>query len=380
MLSDEACEPYDRPPLSKSFLTEQEEKIPFIANDNVLTSNAIKLVQSNPVIAIDRIGKFVTLADDQTIRYEKLLIATGARPRCLSLPGSDSPKVHYLRSVNDAIAIKRQLKPDKHVIIIGGGFLGLEIASSARKLGVAASIIEGLPRLLSRGVPTEIAEIVASKHRDEGVTIHLGAQVTHLSQESQSVVVHLASGQHIQGDIVVAGIGSTPNTDLASKAGLKVNNGISVDEYLCTCDPDIYAAGDCVSFPLPIFNGSRVRLESWRNAQDQGIVVAANMLGKQEAYVAIPWFWSDQYDLSLQITGQPGSNDMSIRRDLGNDAFILFHINESGRLTGASGIGPGNTVARDIRLAEMLIIKHISPTPEELANPELGLKKLLKSV
>ena len=173
------------------------------------------------------------------------------------------------------------------------------------------------------------------------------------------------------------GIGAVPVTGLAEEAGLAIENGISVDRFLRTSDPDIYAAGDCCSFPLEIYGGRRVRLESWRNAQDQGTLAAKNMLGAEEPVSAVPWFWSDQHDLTLQIAGLADGADRHIRRDLGGGAFILFHLAPDGRLLAASGIGPGNAVARDIRLAEMLIAKRARPDPADLASPDVKLKALL---
>lgn len=378
MVGDEAQLPYDRPPLSKDFMTGQTETIPYLTDEVSLAARDIKFITSNAVVAIDRLAKSIALHDGQRIPFEKLMIATGARARRLSVSGADSSNIHYLRTIDDAQVIKQKLRPKEHVVIIGGGFIGLEVAASARKRGVDVTLIEGFSRLLARSVPTEIAEIVAATHRKAGVTIYLDAPVSHLSEDGRSTIVHLSDGRKIKGDFVVAGIGAAPNTELALEAGLSVDNGITVDKYLCASDPNIYAAGDCVSFPLPVFDGARVRLESWRNAQDQGIIAAANMLGKQQSYKALPWFWSDQYDLSMQITGLHEPEDISVRRDLANGAFILFHLNNTGRLTGASGIGPGNSVARDIRLAEMLIENHIRPQSDVLSNPDVKLKSLLR--
>jgi 3-phenylpropionate/trans-cinnamate dioxygenase ferredoxin reductase component len=189
--------------------------------------------------------------------------------------------------------------------------------------------------------------------------------------------VALADGTELAADLLVVGIGAVPVTGLAESAELAIENGIAVDRFLRTSDPDIFAAGDCCSFPLEIYGGRRVRLESWRNAQDQGTLAAKNMLGAEEPVSAVPWFWSDQHNLTLQIAGLAEGADRHIRRDLGNDAFILFHLAPDGRLLAASGIGPGNAVARDIRLAEMLIARHARPDPAALASPDVKLKALL---
>ncbi|MGL4490271.1 MAG: oxidoreductase C-terminal domain-containing protein, partial [Rhizobiaceae bacterium] len=187
----------------------------------------------------------------------------------------------------------------------------------------------------------------------------------------------LADGTSITGDLVLVGIGAVPVSNLAKKAGLECSNGISVNDRLQTSDPHIYAAGDCVSFPLTVYGGRRVRLESWRSAQDQGALAAANMLGKDQPLLTVPWFWSDQYDLTLQIAGLQDEGASTVRRDMSETAFILFHIAPDGRLVAASGIGVGNAVARDIRLSEMLIAKGLKPTTSDLADTSVGLKTLL---
>jgi 3-phenylpropionate/trans-cinnamate dioxygenase ferredoxin reductase subunit len=181
----------------------------------------------------------------------------------------------------------------------------------------------------------------------------------------------------IKADLVLVGIGAMPNVALAEQAGIRIENGIAVDERLRSSAPDIFAAGDCCSFPLAIYGGRRVRLESWRNAQEQGTLAAANILDHHEVVSAVPWFWSDQYDMTLQIAGLADGAVMHLRRDLGEGAFILFHLDETGRLIAASGIGPGNAVARDTRLAEMLIAAHARPDPAALTASNVKLKSLL---
>jgi 3-phenylpropionate/trans-cinnamate dioxygenase ferredoxin reductase subunit len=226
-------------------------------------------------------------------------------------------------------------------------------------------------------VPAEIAEIIRKAHEAEGVSIRAGQGIAAIAGEGAEVGITLADGQKIVADLMVIGIGAMPVTALATEAGLTIDNGIAVDDRLQTEDPDIFAAGDCCSFPLAIYGGRRVRLEAWRNAQEQGALAARNMLGADEAHAAVPWFWSDQYGLTLQIAGLSDEGRTSVRRDLDDDAFILFHLAEDGRLVAASGIGPGNAVARDIRLAEMLIAKRASPAPEALGSQTVKLKSLL---
>jgi 3-phenylpropionate/trans-cinnamate dioxygenase ferredoxin reductase subunit len=269
------------------------------------------------------------------------------------------------------------MRPGKHIAIVGGGFIGLELAATARLLGADVTVVEGLERVLKRGVPDEIAKVITERHRAEGVDLRCGVAISSLGEDGGRAVIRLSAGDTIEADLVLVGIGAMPSTDLAARAGLMIDNGVAVDEYLRTSAPDIYAAGDCCSFPLAVYGARRVRLESWRNAQDQGALAAANMLGLGQMVSAVPWFWSDQYDMTLQIAGLSDGAVTHLRRDLGEGAFILFHLDEAGRLLAASGIGPGNAVARDIRLAEMLIAARAHPDPAALIASNIKLKSLL---
>jgi 3-phenylpropionate/trans-cinnamate dioxygenase ferredoxin reductase subunit len=313
------------------------------------------------------------LLEGETLSYERLLLATGARPRPLPLPGADGPTVVTLRTLDDAARIRAALGPGRHLAVIGGGFIGLELAASARKLGAEVTVIEALPRLLTRGVPAEVAQVLYERHIAEGVSFHFGARLTAITAAG----VVLVEDTVIRADLVVVGIGALPNTELAVAAGLAIDNGIAVDATLATSDPDIFAAGDCCSFPQPLYDDRRVRLESWRSAQEQGTLAARNMLGSAEPVSGVPWFWSDQHDLSLQIAGLAEGAVTHVHRALKDGAFVLFHLGPDGRLLAASGIGAGNAVAKDIRLAEMLIARRAHPDPAALADPVVNLKRLL---
>ncbi|WP_224514933.1 NAD(P)/FAD-dependent oxidoreductase [Mesorhizobium sp. CA8] len=376
LVGDEPHLPYERPPLSKEAMTGTAPAIKAIATDALFAERSIRHIHSVRAVAIDRAGHVVQLSDGSSLSYDKLLLATGSVPRQLPMPGLGGRCV-YLRTFNDALAIRAHLSAGNRVAIIGGGFIGLELAASARKLGATVTVIEAQPRILMRGVPAEIAEIIHKAHEAEGVTIRTGQGIAAIADDGKEVAITLADGQRIVADLVVIGIGAVPVTALAAEAGLAIDNGIAVDEHLRTADPDIFAAGDCCSFPLAVYGGRRVRLEAWRNAQEQGALAAKNMLGAGEAHAAVPWFWSDQYGLTLQIAGLSDEGKSIVRRDLDDGAFILFHLAEDGRLVAASGIGPGNAVARDIRLAEMLIAKRASPAPEALGAQAVKLKSLL---
>ncbi|NRP21054.1 Anthranilate 1,2-dioxygenase system ferredoxin--NAD(+) reductase component [Ensifer adhaerens] len=368
--------PYERPPLSKEGLVDAQGP-KHVAELDRYQSARITVLTDAPVEGIDRGERTVRVADGRKLSYDRLLLATGAKPK--SFPGQpeNAPLVRVLRTHADAAAIRMKLAPGSTLAIIGGGFIGLELAATARKLGAEVVVLEGLPRVLSRGVPEEIAAVVAERHRLEGVDIRCNARIAGIEMREKRALIQLGDGDSLVADLVVVGIGAVPNTALAEAAGLVVDNGIAVDETLCTSDPNIFAAGDCCSFPLGHYGGRRIRLEAWRNAQDQGTLAAANLLGAAEPINSVPWFWSDQYDLTLQIAGLAEGAVTVVRRDLGDGAFILFHLDASGRLISASGIGKGNAVARDIRLAEMLIAAGKRPSPQALGSTETKLKALL---
>ncbi|MBY3050047.1 FAD-dependent oxidoreductase [Rhizobium laguerreae] len=368
--------PYERPPLSKAASTDASDP-KFIAAAEKYIENGIRLLTGLEAMDLDTASRTVALLDGTVLSYDKLLLATGAAAR--SFPGAPqgSPHIRALRTHHDAAALREAMKPGQHIAIIGGGFIGLELAATARLLGAEVTVIEGLERVLKRGVPEEIALMLTERHRAEGVDIRCGVSIEALTEESGKALIRLSTGEAIEADLVLVGIGARPNVEIAERAGLAIDNGIAVDTYLQTSAADVFAAGDCCSFPLPIYGGRRVRLESWRNAQEQGTLAAANMLGLNEAVSAVPWFWSDQYDMTLQISGLAEGVITHQRRELGAGAFILFHLDAGGRLIAASGIGPGNAVARDIRLAEMLIAARAHPNPAALAASDIKLKSLL---
>lgn len=376
LIGTEPLAPYERPPLSKGGSTEAPEP-KFVAASERYREQSIDLRLETTAAAIDPATKTVRLSDGQTLGYDKLLLATGAAAR--GFPGVDSAsrRIRVLRTHDDAVALHAALHPGRHIAIIGGGFIGLELAATARIRGANVTVIEGLPRVLKRGVPEEIAEAITERHRREGVDIRCGQTIEAVGEEAEKAVVHLASGEVISADLLLVGIGALPNVAVPAAAGMAIDNGIAVNERLETSHADIYAAGDCCSFPLALYGGKRVRLESWRNAQEQANLAAANMLGEGSEISAVPWFWSDQYDLTLQIAGLADEAVTHVRRDLDDGAFILFHLGADGRLLAASGIGRGNAVARDIRLAEMLIAARAYPDHAALAASSVKLKSLL---
>jgi len=374
LVGEEPHLPYERPPLSKQHMLEPEGTLPpFIAEGAAFAERGIAVVTDDAAVRIDRDSRTVKLARDGTLPYDKLLLATGAASR--RLPAAEGLEhVFYLRTHDEAARLSRRLSPGSHLAIIGAGFIGLELAASARKRGLEVTVIEALPRILMRAVPEAIAEKVQALHEANGISILRGSGIDRLTGRGNGVSLTLADGTVVEADMLVVGIGAQPRVELAAQAGLAIENGIAVDQTLQTSDPAIFAAGDCCSFP---YDGRRVRLEAWRNAQDQGAHAAASMLGDVKPYEAVPWFWSDQFDWTLQIAGLADRAVSAVRRDIGDDAFILFHLAENGRLVSASGWGPGNRIAKDIRLAEMLIAKDAAPDASELTSPAVNLKSLL---
>lgn len=373
LISDESLAPYDRPPLSKAAIMEEAEPQPvYLLDEGMMASLEVTFPRGNAATAIDRNEKTVSLADGKKIPYDRLLIATGAEPRRLSQAGAE--RALLLRDLADSVKIRSEFIGGKSVAIIGGGFIGLELAASAAKRGCRVTVIEAQPRILMRGVPPEIATRIAARHAEAGVTILTNTGITQIGSDR----ILLSDGREVPADILIAGIGAAPRIKLAEQAGLALDNGIACNTYLQTSDPHIFAVGDCCSFPHPVFGNERLRLEAWRNASDQAIVAVENMLGGQRPYEAVPWFWTDQYELNLQIAGLPHRGVSIVQRVPKENALILCHLDGEGRLVGASGIGPGNSIARDIRLLEMLIGKKVAPDPALLADPAFPLKSLLK--
>ncbi len=373
LVSEENLLPYDRPPLSKASIVDEAAHEPvLLLDDSIVASLKVDVRLGKTVTAINRTDKSISLDDGSKIAYTKLLIATGAKPRKLNCVGGEFALT--LRDHKDTVLLRQKFQPGKKIVVIGGGFIGLELASSASKLGCEVSLIEAQPRILMRGVPEPIAKIVHSAHVAAGVTMIIGTDISHLTENA----VHLNEGRVIAADTIIAGIGASPETQLAAGAGLTIENGIACNSQMQTSDPDIYAAGDCASFPHEQMGGKRIRLEAWRSAQEQAATAATNMLGGNKSHSNVPWFWSDQYDLSLQIAGSAELGPNTIARVPSEGALVLFHMAEDGAIKGVSGIGLGNSIGRDVKIAEMLIAKNAKPSPEILADAAQPLKALLK--
>ncbi len=378
LIGKEKLAPYERPPLSKSSLTGVIQPSPMtILDEEKQAQYGIQCIFDRTVVHIDRGNHQTELSDGQQIKYDKLLLATGAYPRQLNIEGSDMTGLLYLRTFVDALVLRERFLPGKHIVIIGAGFIGLEVAASARELGCSVTVIEVGPRILMRGVPTEIANIIEQRHRKAGVEFILGCGIHRIQRTIEGHYITLAEGTVVQCDTVVVGIGAIADTSLAAHSELQLDNGIWTDEQLTTSDPDIFAAGDCCSFPHGLYGGKRIRLEAWRNAQDQGTHVAHNMLGSSKPYLEIPWFWSDQYEQTLQVSGMPDAGVKTVCRDISEFDKMFFHLSIGGQLVSASAVGLNAKIAKDMRIAEMLIQKQAVVDPHLFENPEIKLKSLL---
>jgi 3-phenylpropionate/trans-cinnamate dioxygenase ferredoxin reductase subunit len=360
--------PYERPPLSKT------GELKPICDDDALRAADITVLPGVTATRLDTAAHVLELADGRRLEYRSLLLATGARARQLPLTGA-----RVLRTYADSVALREQLTPGRRVAVIGGGFIGLELASSARALGCAVTVVELGPRLMGRAVPARVAGVMAERHIAAGVDIRCGTGVTGLAGTGSGVMITLAEGGSIEADVVVAGVGAAPETSLAEAAGIRTCDGIEVDARFATSAPDVFAAGDCCRYPHPLYDGRPLRLESWRAAQEHGTAAARAMLGGAEPYAGVPWFWSDQHDVTLQVAGLAGDATAEVVRVRPDGVEIWFGLADGGRLIAAAAAGPGNAVARDIRLAEMLIARRAAPDRAALADPAVALKSLLRA-
>jgi 3-phenylpropionate/trans-cinnamate dioxygenase ferredoxin reductase component len=363
--------------LSKSALTDDAHP-PLIARAGQLDELGIAFTPGVGARQIDRDGRTVLLVDGREVGYDRLLLATGARARVPAIEGVES--VLTLRSLADARALRRRLVAGGRLLVIGGGFIGLEVAASASTLGCRVTVVEYAYQLVSRVVPPDVASQVLARHEAAGVDVRCGVGVHGVEVVGGAYLVQLTDGSTIACDAVVAGVGAIANTRLAAQTGLALDNGIRVDDRLRTDDPFVFAAGDCCSFPHGLYDGERIRLESWRNALDQAEVAAANMLGGDVAYAAVPTFWSDQYEMTIQIAGLYASGIHEVVRQRPDGVEIRFGLDDHGRLRSASGVAVGNALARDIRLAEYLIAEAATPNPDVLADPSVPLRSMLRQV
>jgi len=374
LIGNETYPPYERPPLSKELLAGASAVEKTFLRPLAWYGDAkIDLRLGAAVASIDAKAQRVLLADGTTLAYDALLLTTGARARRLPIPGGEGPRVYYLRDINDALALRERLVPDVRLAVIGAGFIGLEVAATARKRGAAVQVLELAPQVLARVLPTEIAAYVASLHRLNGVTIGNGVGVTAIVDRGGDVVIETASGERIAADLVAIGIGAVPNTELAEASGIAVKDGIEVDQFGRTSDKAVFAAGDVTRHFNPLV-GRSIRLEAWQNAQNQAIAVAKVMAGGAEPFAEVPWFWTDQFDMNLQMAGIAGPSDQLVWRGAPAErAFTVFHLAD-GKPVAATTV---NNI-RDMRFARMLIQRGQPVDPAALADKSVKLQDLTR--
>ena len=377
VVADEDSLPYQRPPLSKDFLFDETgEQNLILRDDAFFVSKRIDLLLGRRVIEIDRTARQVALADSARLDFDKLVIATGSRARRISIPGAELDGVCYLRTVADAIDLKARLGQASEIVIVGGGFIGLEVASSAAKLGKKVTVIEAASRLLERAVSPIVSRFLLDAHAQTGVVVRLRDTVIAMAGDAGRIAgVDLGSGVGLCADLVVVGIGGIANDELASAAGLKCANGVVVDQHGRMEISSIYAAGDCANHYNRFADGW-IRLESVQHAQDQGRAVGFAIADRHEPYDGVPRFWSDQYDLKLQIVGCSGRSDQIVTRgSVEEQSFSVFHYRQ-GRLVAVDSINrPADQMA-----ARRLIAAGLSPTPAQASDGSFDIKSLLKTV
>jgi 3-phenylpropionate/trans-cinnamate dioxygenase ferredoxin reductase subunit len=377
LIGEEPHIPYQRPPLSKGFaLGQQDIESIELRPRKFYQDHRIDLITGKNVTAIDRIAKQVTMESGGRVPYERLVLAVGARNRLLPVKGAELDGVLYLRSLDEALVVKERLKNAQEVVVIGGGFIGLELAAVASTLGKSVTVLEALPRLMSRVVAPIISEFYQELHSSRGVNILCGLTVSEIAGSGGKVrAVVLSDGTRYPADLVLVGVGVVPNVELARDAGLRISNGIAVDETLQTDDENIFAIGDCAEHPC-VFAGVRIRLESVQNAADQAQCVAATIAGRRNRYRALPWFWTDQFDIKLQMAGISQGHDRIVTRgNRESRKLSVFYFREN-QLVAIDSINR----PLDHMIGRKLLAGGVPLTPEQAADENVDLKKLERAL
>jgi 3-phenylpropionate/trans-cinnamate dioxygenase ferredoxin reductase component len=374
MLGDEAQLPYQRPPLSKAYLSGAMslERV-ILKPQQSWADDDVDVRVSTSVTAIDRGTKQVTTREGLTFAYDALILATGSHVRKLPCPGADLAGVHYLRTLKDADGLRAAMQAGTKLAVIGGGYIGLEVAAIARKAGLEVTIFEAADRVLARVARPMISAFFEALHRDAGVAIVTAAQVTEIVGSSMVTGVALADGRLIDADIVLVGIGIIPNSQLAQSCGLMASDGIETDKDSRTSDPAIFAIGDCASRPLVHYGDRRARLESVHNALEQAKLAAAAILGLPRPLEETPWFWSDQFDVKLQIAGiSAGAEESVVRGDPATKRFAVFHLDGDNRLLAVDAIN----APPEFIVAKQVIARHGRLARETLADMSISMKEI----
>lgn len=372
LVGDEPFAPYQRPPLSKTYLmgTMERDRL-FLKPDAFYAQAECELILGVPATAIDRAARTVALGDGRRLAYDKLLLATGSRVHRIRVPGAELAGIHYLRSVADVDALRPAFKTSKRLVVVGGGYIGLEVAAVARKYGLDVRVLEALDRVMARAVSPPVSAFYERAHREAGVHFHLNTGVEGFEGTDRLTAVR-AGGKSYPADIALVGIGIVPNMELAKDAGLDCADGIVVDvNCACPADPAVFAAGDCTRHMGR--DGASIRLECVQNAIDQAKHAALAMVGKPAPYREVPWFWSDQYDLKLQIAGlaRPG-DEIVVRGGPQTRKFAVFHLRE-----GAVAAVEAVNAAPEYLVGRKLIAEGAHVAPERLADSAIPMKNIV---
>ena len=365
--------PYERPPLSKNILADGEPRRAYLRPDGDYAQLDIVFRPGTEVTRIDLASSNAWLRGNEQIEFDQLILTTGSAVRRLQVPGANLANVVYLRNLDDAVAIHRHFIRRPRTVIIGAGFIGLEVAAAAKAMQCEVNVLETQSGVMQRVAPPEIAAFFAGLHRDRGISIHLNTVVQKIEGSKRVERVICADGRRLDADLVVVAIGIVPDTALATASGLAIDNGIAVNEFGQTSHPAVFAAGDVTSHPNDLL-GRRVRLESWQNAQNQAIAAAKAICGNPKPYAELPWFWSDQFDVNLQMAGLPLAWDEVVRRGVtSSNSFSFFYLQEQ-RVVGVSAVNS----PRDIAIGRRLIERSIAIDAAKLADTQIPLKALLK--
>ena len=373
VIGEEDHLPYQRPPLSKDFLLEEykPERVS-LKKKEFYEENGVDLILGKRAESIDTILKEITLSDENRIRYDQLIIATGSRVRKLNVPGSDKKGIYYLRDLDDANALKQRLKKNKKMVIVGAGYIGLEVASVAASLGVEVTVIEMANRVMNRTVDPMISSYYQKLHESHGVKIHLDNGLKAFEGGDSVNAVLCSDGLILEADLVVIGAGVLPNQEIAIEAGLECNNGIMVNEFGETSTAHVYACGDCTNHPNKGLN-TRLRLESVHNAMEQSKTVANTIMGNKEPYDQVPWFWSDQYDHKLQLVGISGDHDEVVMRGLESEQkFLLFYLKNS-ELIAVNAINS----SKEFLICRKLVANKVKISSDVIKDQSVNLNDLL---
>ena len=373
IIGEEAHLPYQRPPLSKDFLLDEykPERVS-LKKKEFYEENKVDLILGKRAESIDTNLKELILSDKNKIYYDQLIIATGSRVRKLNVPGSDKKGLYYLRDLDDASALKQRLKENKKMVIVGAGYIGLEVASVAASLGVEVTVIEMANRVMNRTVDPIISSYYQKLHESHGVKIHLDNGLKEFEGDASVTAVLCSDGLRLEADLVVIGAGVLPNQEIAIKAGLECNNGIMVNEFGETSNEHVFACGDCTNHPNKSLN-TRLRLESIHNAMEQSKTVANTIMGNRKPYDQVPWFWSDQYDHKLQLVGISGEHDETIMRGSESEQkFLLFYLKNS-ELIAVNAINS----SKEFLICRKLVANKVKISSDVIRDQSVNLNNLL---